>query len=122
MDLYFQKPDELVKLLCERLRKERLTQQMTQAELAARAGIGVNTLSNLEAGRNVSFESLVRAAMVLGRMNELESLFLPKLDSVDDILRYEKSASRQRIKKKIDNQRMTFNVSFNSSNSSPKKI
>lgn len=122
MDLYFQKPDQLVKLLCERLRKERLTQQMTQAELAARAGIGVNTLSNLEAGRNVSFESLVRAAMVLGRMNELESLFLPKLDSVDDILRYEKSASRQRIKKKIDNQRMTFNVSFNSSNSSPKKI
>ncbi len=122
MDLYFQKPDELVKLLCERLRKERLTQQMTQAELAARAGIGVNTLSNLEAGRNVSFESLVRAAMVLGRMNELESLFLPKLDSVDDILRYEKSASRQRIKRKIDNQRMTFNVSFNSSNSSPKKI
>ena len=122
MDLYFQKPDELVKLLCERLRKERLTQQMTQAELAARAGIGVNTLSNLEAGRNVSFESLVRAAMVLGRMSELESLFLPKLDSVDDILRYEKSASRQRIKRKIDNQRMTFNVSFNSSNSSPKKI
>jgi len=122
MDLYFQKPDELVKQLCERLRKERLTQQMTQAELAARAGIGVNTLSNLEAGRNVSFESLVRAAMVLGRMNELESLFLPKLDSVDDILRYEKSASRQRIKRKIDNQRMTFNVAFNSSNSSPKKI
>ena len=121
MDLEFQKPDELVKLLCERLRKERLTQQMTQAELAGRAGIGVNTLSNLEAGRNVSFESLVRAAMVLGRMNELEALFMPKLDSLDDILRYEKSASRQRIKKKIDNQRMIFNVSFSNGNSSNKK-
>ena len=121
MDLEFQKPDELVKLLCERLRKERLTQQMTQAELAGRAGIGVNTLSNLEAGRNVSFESLVRAAMVLGRMNELEALFMPKLDSLDDILRYEKSTSRQRIKKKIDNQRMIFNVSFSNGNSSNKK-
>ena len=103
MDLEFQKPDELVKLLCERLRTERLTQQMTQAELAGRAGIGVNTLSNLEAGRNVSFESLVRAAMVLGRMNELEALFLPRLESVDDILRYEKGASRQRIKRKSHN-------------------
>ncbi len=103
MDLKFRKPDELIKLLCERLRKERLAQQMTQAELAGRAGIGVNTLSNLEAGRNVSFESLVRVAMVLGRMSELEALFLPKLESLDDILRYEKSASRQRIKRKSDN-------------------
>lgn len=103
MDLKFKKPDELVKLLCERLRKERLTQQMTQAELAARAGIGVNTVSNLEAGRNVAFESLVRVVMVLGRLGELEALFLPKLESLDDILRYEKSASRQRIKRKSQN-------------------
>lgn len=103
MDLEFKKPGELVKLLCERLRKERLAQQMTQSELAGRAGIGVNTLSNLEAGRNVSFESLVRVAMVLGRMSELEALFMPKLESLDDILRYEKSASRQRIKRKSDN-------------------
>lgn len=103
MDLEFKKPDELVKLLCERLRKERLTQQMTQAELAARAGIGVNTVSNLEAGRNVAFESLVRVVMVLGRLSELEALFMPKLDSLDDILRYEKSASRQRIKRKLNN-------------------
>lgn len=100
MDLEFKKPNELVKLLCARLRKERLTQQMTQAELAARAGIGVNTVSNLEAGRNVAFESLVRVVMVLGRLSELEALFLPKLESLDDILRYEKSASRQRIKRK----------------------
>ncbi|HSC66742.1 MAG TPA: helix-turn-helix transcriptional regulator [Cellvibrio sp.] len=100
MDLEFKRPDELVALLCERLRTERLTQQMTQAELAGRAGIGVNTLSNLEAGRNVSFESLVRVAMVLGRLSELEALFMPKLESLDDILRYEKSASRQRIKRK----------------------
>lgn len=103
MDLEFKRPDELVKLLCERLRKERLAQQMTQSELAGRAGIGVNTLSNLEAGRNVSFESLVRAAMVLGRMSELEALFMPKLESLDDIVRYEKSASRQRIKRKQHN-------------------
>lgn len=101
MDLEFKRPEELVALLCERLRTERLTLQMTQTELAGRAGIGVNTLSNLEAGRNVSFESLVRVAMVLGRLGELEALFMPKLESLDDILRYEKSASRQRIKRKL---------------------
>ena len=66
MDLSLVKPDELVKLLAERLRKERLVQQMTQSELAARSGIGVATLSNLEAGRNTAFEGVVRVAMALG--------------------------------------------------------
>ena len=50
---------------------------MKQADVAARAGIGVNTVSNLEAGRNVGFENLVEVAMVLGRVNELGALFAP---------------------------------------------
>lgn len=89
-----------MKLLCERLRKERLARQMTQAEVAARAGIGVNTVSNLEAGRNVAFETVIRVAMVLGRLKELEELFKPDLNSLDDILRYENSASRHRVRRK----------------------
>ena len=100
MDLKLRKPEEVVALLCERLRKERLYLEMTQADVAARAGIGVNTVSNLEAGRNVSFENLVRVAMVLGRLQELEELFKPNLNSVDDILRYESNTARQRIKRK----------------------
>ena len=100
MDLIFKKPEEIVALLCERLRKERLYLEMTQADVAARAGIGVNTVSNLEAGRNVSFENLVRVTMVLGRLDELEALFKPNLNSVDDILRYESNTARQRIKRK----------------------
>lgn len=100
MDLSFSKPSEIVELLCQRLRKERLAQQMTQAELAARAGVGINTLSNLENGQNTSFETLVRIAMVLGRVKELEALFQPKLDSLDDLRRYEESNKRQRIRQR----------------------
>ncbi|WP_338068873.1 helix-turn-helix transcriptional regulator [Paraburkholderia bryophila] len=103
MDLSFSKPGEVVKRLCERLRTERLAQGMTQADLAGRAGIGTNTVSNLEAGRNVGFENVVRMAMALGRTKELEALFLPKLDSIEDIRRYENSANRQRIKRKPGN-------------------
>lgn len=101
LDLTLSKPDEIVKLLCARLRKERLSQQMTQADVAARAGVGVNTVSNLESGRNVGFENLVRVAMVLGRAKELEALFAPKIDSLDDLLRYEKNTQRQRVKRSI---------------------
>ena len=100
MDLNFKKPEEIVTLLCERLRKERLYLEMTQADVATRAGVSVNTVSNLEAGRNVSFENLVRVAMVLGRLKEVEELFKPHLNSVNDILRYESNTARQRIKRK----------------------
>ncbi len=103
LDLSFSKPSEIVKRLCDRLRTERLALQMTQAELAGRAGIAANTVSNLEAGRNVGFESVVRVAMVLGRTKELEGLFLPKLDSLEDIRRYENSLNRHRAKRKPDN-------------------
>lgn len=100
LDLSFSKPSEVVKRLCDRLRTERLAQQMTQADVAGRAGVATNTVSNLEAGRNVGFENVVRVAMVLGRSKELEGLFLPKLDSLEDIHRYEGSANRHRVRSK----------------------
>jgi transcriptional regulator with XRE-family HTH domain len=100
LDLSFNKPGEVVKRLCERLRMERLAQEMTQADLAGRAGVATNTVSNLEAGRNVGFENVVRVAMAMGRTRELEELFLPKLDSIEDIRRYENGAHRHRTKKK----------------------
>ena len=65
LDLSFSKPSEVVKRLCGRLRTERMALGMTQSDLAGRAGIGTNTVSNLEAGRNVGFEAVVRVAMVL---------------------------------------------------------
>lgn len=102
-DLGFSKPGEVVKRICERLRTERMALGMTQSDLAGRAGIGTNTVSNLEAGRNVGFEAVVRVAMVLGRINELEGLFQPKLDSIEDIRRYEEAANRLRTKRKPRN-------------------
>jgi len=94
LDLGFSKPGEVVKRLCERLRTERMALGMTQSDLAGRAGIGTNT---------VSFEAGVRGAMVLGRINELEGLFQPKLDSIEDIRRYEEAANRLRTKRKPRN-------------------
>ncbi|HEK1687823.1 TPA: helix-turn-helix transcriptional regulator [Pseudomonas putida] len=103
LDLSLSKPSEVVKRLCERLRSERLAQQLTQAEVAARAGIATNTVSSLESGRSVGFENLVRIAMVLGRGKELEALFMPALESLDDLRRYEQGAKRQRIRSKRGN-------------------
>lgn len=99
LDLSLTRSQEVVRLLCGRLRKERLSQQMTQSEVARRAGVGVNTVSNLELGRSVGVENLVRVAMVPGRGKELEGLSMPKIDSLADLQRYEQCTTRQRIRK-----------------------
>lgn len=98
MDLHFLSSAEIISMLCARLRQERLVLEWTQAELARRAGITVSTLSNLEAGKNISFETLVKVTMVLGRTQELTALFKPKINSIEDIKRLEKAKERQRIK------------------------
>lgn len=100
MDLHFYKPEELVQIICARLKQARLLKEWTQAELARRSATGVTTISNLEAGRNINFETLVRVAMVLGKTQELTGLFEAKPTSLDAILKLEKTKNRQRIREK----------------------
>jgi transcriptional regulator with XRE-family HTH domain len=61
--------------LGQRLRSRRLAQLMTQAELAARAGVSTGTVRTLEATGAVSADSLVRVALTLGLANSLQGLF-----------------------------------------------
>lgn len=100
MELLFSTPGEVVQRVCDRLRVERVAQSMTQGELAARAGVSKSTISNVESGQSVRFEYIVRVAMALGRVSELENLFQPALDSIEDVNRYEATATRKRVRNK----------------------
>lgn len=66
-----------MKLIGERIQKERLNQNLTQAELAERAGIGVRTVKSLEAGQKPTVDTLIRALRVLGRLGAIDA-FLPE--------------------------------------------
>lgn len=66
-----------MEMIGERIQKERLNQNLTQRELAARAGIGVRTVRSLEAGQKPTLETLIRALRALGRLANLET-FLPE--------------------------------------------
>lgn len=100
MKLPFQTPTEIAQQVCRRLKQERLLHEWTQADLASRAGVGVTTISNLEAGHNISFATLVRVAMVLGRGEEIADLFQPQVNSLGDMQKLEHAKSRQRIREK----------------------
>lgn len=57
-----------------RLRQTRLNRDESQAELAERAGVSVETVRKLEDGRNVSLTTLIKLMRALGLVDRLDSL------------------------------------------------
>jgi len=66
--------DEILRELGTRLRGYRLQQNVTTAELARRAGIGVATAARAETGRNTSMETIVKILRALGRLDALDAI------------------------------------------------
>ncbi len=99
MDLSFLRPDEIVVELGGRLKRQRIVQGLTQAEVAARAGVSTPTISNLESGKNTAFETVVRVVSVLGLENELQDLFMLKPLSIAALERMEQLPQRVRRKR-----------------------
>ena len=62
-----QTPEEMEVALGERLRELRLMKNLDQATVAARAGISIGALKNLEGGRGTTLKTLIRVVRVLGR-------------------------------------------------------
>ncbi|HZF30720.1 MAG TPA: helix-turn-helix transcriptional regulator [Gammaproteobacteria bacterium] len=74
MDQTTQTPAELQRDLGERLRRLRIGRDLSQEQLARKAGVSLKTLRNLEHGAGSSVETLLRALKALGVANLLEAL------------------------------------------------
>lgn len=75
--------------LASRLKAERKARKMTIAEFAQRAGIHPRTYSHFELTGEISLERLIRALVVLGRAEEIETLVRPSASfaSLDEMER-----------------------------------
>ena len=73
--------------LASRLRTERKGRRMTITEFAHRAGINPRTYSHFEQTGEISLERLIRALVVLGRAEEIETLVRPSasFSSLDEM-------------------------------------
>lgn len=60
----------------ERIKKQRLNQNITQIEIAEKAGVSRSVIQKLERGENCMFSGLIRVLRVLGQLDQLDS-FLP---------------------------------------------
>ncbi|HEY1610877.1 MAG TPA: helix-turn-helix transcriptional regulator [Paraburkholderia sp.] len=89
--------EEIGAELGNRLRAQRLAQNLTQAELAGRAGVSRGTVRNLEGKGQASVESLLRIVGALGLAGNLSELFVLRSTSIramEAATRSRKRASR----------------------------
>lgn len=68
-------PWEMMGLIAQRVKAERLRQNLPQREVAQRAGISVGTLKTFEKTGEIHIRNLLQIALVLGRLADFESLF-----------------------------------------------
>jgi transcriptional regulator with XRE-family HTH domain len=92
--------DEILARLSERLRAQRLAQNLSQQELAQMAGLSHGAVRNLEAHAQVTLFTLVRILRALGLLQELEALFLLPRASIAQMEKAEVAGRRQRAARK----------------------
>ncbi|MFQ5705570.1 MAG: helix-turn-helix domain-containing protein [Gemmatimonadales bacterium] len=92
---------EILREVGRRLRAYRLQQNISVADVAARAGVSPNTVVNVEAGRNARLLTLVRLLRVYGRLEAINAFLPPPQISPLQLVR-ERGRTRQRARTRKD--------------------
>ena len=71
---------DIIALLCQRLKEYRLAARISQREMAEKSGVSLTTISHLEQGmnRNITLNNFISLLRVLGMEQRLSDL-LPEL-------------------------------------------
>lgn len=86
--------DELLALLGEQLKAERIRQRFDQAALAAHAGVERKTISRLENGGGGNLHTLVAVVRALGKIDWLRGLAPAVQVDPMQLLRSQRTAQR----------------------------
>jgi len=90
-------PEDISRLLAERLRGLRLSLSWKQETLAERSGVSVATIRRVERNGHSSVENLLKLCHALGRLDDFEQLLRsPPAQSLDELEAREAGPARRR--------------------------
>ena len=94
-------PQDVRSGLAARARACRLALNLSQEGLARRSNVSLGSLKRFERTGQVSLDSLLKLALVLGKLDDFESVFKPGLQvpgSLDDLLKTPPVRRKGRLK------------------------
>jgi transcriptional regulator with XRE-family HTH domain len=87
-------PSEMQQMVASRARALRLTLNLSQQTLSEKSGVSYGSLKKFEQTGQISFESLLKLAVILGCMDDFKTLFALKSAkatlSLDDLFEHGK--------------------------------
>ena len=98
-DILLITPADVMLQTAQRAKALRLEQNITQQELADKAGIAVGTVKRFEKIGEVQFNHLLRIALILGRLDDFKTLFAAD-DVPASLYEFKAAKVRQRARKK----------------------
>jgi len=91
--------NEILHEIGERLRKTRIDSLKTQEEIALQTGLSLRTIKNLEAGKDVSFSTLIKVMRALRMIQNIDSAIPEPGIRPSEIIKFGKQ--RERVRKTL---------------------
>ena len=99
LDFGFASESEIRSELGARLHAQRMVRELSQAELAERAGISLSTVKLIENKGRCTLENFIRVVAGLGLADDLQSLFIVKPTSIAQMEQIGKAKRRRAPRK-----------------------
>lgn len=99
LDFTFATAPELCQEFAQRLKTQRMRLELSQPELAARAGLALGTVSGFEKTGKGTLETFFRLLLALGLVHELQTIFTQRPLSIKE-LEASISPARQRVSRR----------------------
>ena len=90
---------EISTLLGARARQLRLAQNLTQAELAARAGVSSGAVRKLETNGQTTLATFIKCVQALSAESDLEPVLASRLQSIAQMERNQQAVLRKRARR-----------------------
>ena len=100
MNFDFATEPEIRAELGKRLANIRIARGLSQAQLAAKAAIGVTTLQRFEQGEGATLSNFIRLMMALGKVEDLNILLQSKILTIDALEQQHALKGRKRVSRK----------------------
>ena len=94
-------PNSIMQNLKDRFKQKRLFLNLTQEGLANKSGVSLGSVKRFESSGEISFESLLKVALVLNCLDDFKNIANKKdeqYDSMDDLLKVKPMKKRGAIK------------------------
>lgn len=90
---------EILKDIARKIKKKRISLNISQEYLSQKTGLSIHTISNIETGKSYTMDSFIKVMRVLGMIDNLDKVVSDVVVDPDTV---KDKKQKQRVKQKVE--------------------